>query len=411
MAVSQPDPVPTVVADPAPVRRLVEAHRAITSDLSLNAALDRIVQAACELVGAGGGALGVIGAHAALQQLVHAGIDDETAARIQAGGFPLHDSLSQASRPSLRALISVRGEPFGELYLAEPEAGAFSAEDEELISALAATSGTAIENARLYEDARRSRNWLNASGEIARALLADADVDMLLEVVSRALHVAEADYGALVLPTEDGRLKVTVTVGLGADYFRGLVFEPGNSPMGRAMMTGESRLTDMVPMVNADFENVQNFGPVMIAPLVDAKGLRGAVLLIRTLDRLAFTPRDLDLATTFADQVALALQLNDARADAEGLRVLEERHRIAEDLHDNVMQRLFAAGMGLQRVADGGLEPNLAARLRRHIVELDETIDEIRTQVFGLRHGGDGPLQRERSRFPRVDLGSGTNPI
>jgi GAF domain-containing protein len=389
-------------------RRLTQAHRAITSDLSLDAMCARIVQAACELVSAQCGALVLFGTDGGFSQFAHSGMDNDAVARIRAEGTPPHDS---PLRGFLRVPIRVRDEEFGELYLSEPAAGGFSDEDEELVTSLAATTGTALENARLYEDARRSRDWLNASGEIARALLADADVDMLLEVVSRALHVAEADYGALVLPTEDGRLRVTVTVGLGADRFRGVVFEPGQSPMGRAMMTGESLLMpEMMPLAKSGFENVENFGPVMIAPLVDAKGLRGAVLLIRTVDRPAFTPRDLDLATTFADQVALALQLNDARADAESLRVLEDRHRIAEDLHDNVMQRLFAAGMGLQGVAEGGLEPELATRLRRHITELDETIDEIRTQVFGLRHGDGAAAQRTQNRFPRVDRDSGEPP-
>ena len=138
----------------------------------------------------------------------------------------------------------------------------------------------------------------------------------------------------------------------------------------------------------------------MIAPLVDAKGVRGGVLLMRTADRVPFHQRDLDGATTFADQVALALQLNDARADAEFLRVLEDRQRIGDDLHDNVMQRLFATGVGLQRLAEGGLSPADAATLRRHINDLDETIDQIRERVFGLRSGAARPPVGRR--FPRV---------
>ena len=145
----------------------------------------------------------------------------------------------------------------------------------------------------------------------------------------------------------------------------------------------------------------------MIAPLVDAKGVRGAVLLMRTAERLPFHQRDLDHATSFADQVALALQLNDARADAEVLRVLEDRQRIGDDLHDNVMQRLFATGVGLQRLADNGLAPGEAGdRCADTSRELDETIDQIRERVFGLR-SGPAVSQRAAHRFPRATHSEG----
>jgi signal transduction histidine kinase len=141
----------------------------------------------------------------------------------------------------------------------------------------------------------------------------------------------------------------------------------------------------MTRMATPGFDNVHNFGPAIMAPLVDANGVRGAVLLMRTADRLPFTSRDLDQATTFATQVALALEFNDARAHAEELRALEVRHSIAQNLHDNVMQRLFATGVGLQQLAESPLPPEVAARLQQSVDDLDETIDAIRTQVFGLR--------------------------
>jgi signal transduction histidine kinase len=156
----------------------------------------------------------------------------------------------------------------------------------------------------------------------------------------------------------------------------------------------------MTTLANDDFVNAFRYGPLMLAPLVDARGVRGAVLLMRTVGRVPFHQRDLDSATTFADQVALALQLNDARADAEMVHVLEDRQRIGDDLHDNVIQRLFATGVGLQRLADGGLSPDDAATLRRHINDLDETIAQVRDRVFGLRSGL--TQSRPQRRFPRV---------
>ncbi|HEV7204057.1 MAG TPA: GAF domain-containing protein [Jatrophihabitans sp.] len=400
MPIAEATPAGPSSTAPGRLRGLLEAHRLITSEPSLATVLSLIVESACRLVGASSGVLRVISPDGAQEHLVQHGTDDETAARISAYPGPRGTARSLY----LQVPIEVRGELFGELHLATPEGGRFSVEDEELIDALVAVAGTAVANARLYEDARRSRDWLNASGEIARALLAEADVDLLMEVVSRALHVAEADYGALVLPTEDGRFRVAVTVGRGAEEFQDLVFTPESSPMGRAMLSGQSLLlSDMTLIAKPEFENIHGFGPVMLAPLVDAKGLRGAVVLMRTQGSLGFTPRELDLATTFADQVALALDLDDARADAEWLRVLEDRHRIAQDLHDNVMQRLFATGMGLQGLAASGLPADLEERLSRHITDLDETIDEIRTRVFGLRSADVRAAIRPPRRFPRVD--------
>jgi GAF domain-containing protein len=299
--------------------------------------------------------------------------------------------------------IRVRGALFGLLYVAEPQGAAFDAEDEELLTAFAAAAGTAIENARLYDDARRSRDWLNAAGEIARALLADADENALLEVVSRALYVAEADYGSLIVPTQDGRLEVAVVVGLGAQEWQGHVFDPQNSDVGRAIARGESRLIrDLTEVASPEYQNVYHYGPAMLAPLIDAQGVRGAVMLIRNAERPGFTTKELDLASTFADQVALAFQLNDARADAESLRALEDRHRIAQELHDNVMQRLFAIGVGLDGVAHGQLPADVVERLRGYVTELDATIDEIRDRVFGLRSENPAGLAPRQHRFPRV---------
>jgi GAF domain-containing protein len=417
------------VAGAGRLRGLLDAHRAITDDLALAPLLDRIVATACELVGAKYGAIGVLGEDGMIEHFVYHGMDARTVARIgrlpkgrgllgaalAAPGVVRLDDLTTDDRaaglpagyPAMRAFMGVpirsRGVRFGELYLADPQPAKFTADDEELVVSFAGTAGRAIENARMYEDARRSRDWLNASGEIARALLADADVEVLLDVVSRSLRVAEADYAALVLPTDDGRMRVAVAKGLGAEFFQGHVFDPAESTLGKAILAAESfRTHDMTLWANLEFDNRFGFGPAMIVPLLDAQGSRGVVLLMRTADRVPFTARDVELASTFAAQVALALELNDTRADAEWVRVLEDRHQLAQDLHDNVMQRLFATGVGLQSMASQPLDEPVLERLRRYIQELDETIDEIRDRVFGLRGDAASDLARPRNRFPHV---------
>jgi GAF domain-containing protein len=399
---------------------LLDAHRVITSDLTLPTMLDRLVAAACELVGVPGGLLGVLDdedgfAHVIRYGATDTAVDDLTDASprtlaesprpvridpaVRVGGQAPEDRPPNAG---LAVPVRVRGEAFGLIYLPEPSGRLFDTADEELLAAFAAAAGTAIENARLYEDARRSRDWLNASGEIARALLADADEDTLLDVVSRALFVAEADYGSLILPTADGRLEVAVVVGLGADDWRGHVFDPQNSEVGQAIAHGESRLIRDLPELAAPgYQNIHHYGPAMIAPLIDAQGVRGAVLLIRAAGRERFTATDLDLASTFADQVALAFQLNDARADAEALRALQDRHRIARELHDHVMQRLFAIGVGLDGLMQGQLPDDTRERVRAYVRELDETIEEIRARVFGLRSGTPPRVPRGHHYLPR----------
>lgn len=421
---------------PEKLTQLLVAQRTVTDEQSLQQVLDAVVRAGCELVDAQYGALAVFDQDGVLAQFRHRGIDEATAALLgtrphgvgllgavlgeagvvrlddlttdpRHGGFPAH-------HPVLRSFLGVpirSGADSVELYLADPAPGRFTAADEELLRILAATAATAIDNARRYDDARRSRDWLTASGEITRALLAEADDVVLLDVVSRALDVAEAEFAALILPTDDGRLRVTVAKGVGADDFRGHVFDPTGSPMGKAIVAAESiRTHDMTLWANVDFDNLWGYGPAMIAPLVDAQGSRGAVLVMRTVGRPPFSPSEVELASMFAAQVAVALELNDRRAAAERLRGVETRHRIGRDLHDNVIQRLFAVGVGLQSVDTPDLPAEAADKLARYVADLDDTVEQIRTRVFGLQGEPDDEAEATPRwhRFPRLPAGGGT---
>ncbi len=215
-------------------RRLLEAHHRISDDLSLASVLDQTVGAACELVGAQYGALGIVAADGSIEHVAQRGLDErsvERVGRLPRGGGLLGASLSTpgpvrlddlttdaryyatpTARPTMRSFLAVpirgHGVTLGELYVADPLAGRFDAEDEDLVVSLAATAGNAVENSRLYDDAQRSRDWLNASGEIARALLADDDEEVLLDVVTRALSIAEADLACLILPTDNQHLRL-----------------------------------------------------------------------------------------------------------------------------------------------------------------------------------------------------------
>ena len=411
-----------VIAAQGRLRGLLRANQSFVGSLTLPVLLDRIVRAACELTRARYGAIGVIDpVGGGLEEFVYVGIDDATAAQIghlpegkgllgaliedprpirlrrmtdddRSAGFPEHHP---AMTSFLGVPILVRGEVFGNLYLTEREGGEFSTEDEELVTALAVTGGVAIQNARLYDEAQRRQEWLQASTEIAQQLLSAHGEEPLRLIARQACHVADADVATVVLPTADGtRLIVEVATGLGADELVGLTTPIEGTLVGLAFQSGRPML---VADVNEDelhtvhLSEVVPVGPVMVLPLGGSHHVRGALVIGRLRGHRRFADADLDMATTFAHHAAIALELADARADQQRILLLEERDRIARDLHDHVIQRLFALGLTVQSVANAVSDRAPAARLDQVVVDIDETIRQTRTSIFQLR----GPLGPE----------------
>jgi signal transduction histidine kinase len=438
-----------VLAAQGRLRGLLAANRMITVDLELPVVLRRIVEAACQLVNARYGALGVLapGGHG-LEQFIHVGIDDETAAQIgplptgkgllgaliddphpirlrtmtddvRSTGFPPHHP---AMSSFLGVPIRVRDAVFGNLYLAEAATGEFTAEDEELVTALAATAGVAIENARLFARAERRQSWLQASTRITRQLLSTQGEDPLQLIADQARQIAEADVVTVVLPTPDRqRLMVEVASGQNADELTGFSYPVANTLAGLAFETGQPALVGDVTDQTAYYVHMSelvSIGPMMVVPMVGAQRTRGALALARLHGRHRFDDSDLEMATTFANHAAVALELADARSDQQRMVLLEDRDRIARDLHDHVIQRLFATGLTAQSIAASlGRDPR-ADRLEKVVTDVDETIRQIRTTIFQLR-GQLGPQTgTARSRVlavvaevspllkfePRVDL-------
>lgn len=403
------------------LRALLRANQAVVSDLTVAALLRRTVQAACELAHARYGALGVIDpAGGGLEQFVHVGVDEDTEARIghlpegkgllgalitdphpirlaamtgdpRSVGFP-------AGHPQMTGFlgvpIRVRNEVFGNLYLTERESGEFTAEDEELVSALAATAGVAIENARLYEEARRRQDWLEASTAVTQQLLSAEGEDPLRLIARQARQIADADVVTVVLPAPDGqRLVVEVAAGEGADELTALTSPIENTLVGLAFNSGQPVLVDDMDEnqpYTVHLSEVVPVGPVMVLPLGGSQRVRGALVIGRLRGRHRFTAADLEMATTFANHATVALELADARTDQQRIVLLEDRDRIARDLHDHVIQRLFAIGLSVQSVAAGLVADEPAARLTRAVSEIDETIRQTRTSIFQL-HGPLGP--------------------
>lgn len=401
------------------LRRLLHANRSIVQELSLPAVLRRIVDTARDVAGARYAALGVIGADGLLEQFLHVGmaedvvhaigelpkgrgvlgalIEDPQPIRLpriaddpRSSGFP-------AGHPPMTTFLGVpirsRDAVFGNLYLTDrTDGGAFTAEDEELVLALAATAGVAIENARLYEESRRRQEWLRASGEISRQLLdPEADYsDTLRRITTSVKRLAAADVVTLVLPTEEEahQLQVVVATGAAERDLIGLRYPKADSIAWQAMQHGHGfrvEAADHQPEIYVHLRRYVPVSQVMALPLRGETGPRGAIVAGRIVPHPPFSDADLDMAETFAGQAAIALELSDARADQQRLGVLEDRDRIARDLHDHVIQRLFAAGLSLQSIAATVEEEAVAGRLTRTVEELDDTIRQIRTTIFALQ--------------------------
>jgi len=402
------------------LRALLRAIETVAGDLALEVVLRNVVEAACDLANARYGALGVIGHDGGLEQFIHVGIDEVTAARI--GNLPqgkgllgalisdprpirlrhmIDDERSTGFPPNhppmdsfLGVPIHVRGDVYGNLYLADSAKGEFSAEDEELVIALALAAGTAISNARLYHDSRVQQRWLEASVEIGAQMLSAAGEDPLRLIARRAIDIADADLVSLGLITPDGgSVIVEVAFGDRSDELVGRRFALSATLAGRAIEQNTPIL-----MVNASagdnppshLSSVVDAGPIMVLPLRGTGQPRGVLSIVRVRGRQAFSSTDLAMAAGFAAHASVALELSDSRASEQKLVLLEDRDRIAMDLHDHVIQELFAIGLSLEGVAAqlGGPSSNverLAGRVRQSVEDIDRTIRRIRTSIFELR--------------------------
>jgi signal transduction histidine kinase len=301
--------------------------------------------------------------------------------------------------------IRIRDEVYGNLYLTEKRSGAaFDEEDEILVTALSAAAGVAIENARLYDEAHRQQQWLAASSEVTRRLLAGAAVDEVLSFVThQTLEMTAADVVVLALPSDDRQiLMVSHTAGAPAQPALGLRLPTESSISGKVLATGQ-------PMTVEDFRHdprasrvareALDLGPAILLPLGDAGNVRGVLAVGRVPGSMPLPRQATELAMTFAAQAGIALELAERREDAERLSVFEDRDRIARDLHDQVIQRLYASGMKLQGTLPLITRPLVGERVSSVVDDLDQTITDIRAAIFSLQaRGRDLPGLRAKVR-------------
>ncbi|MFC8348495.1 GAF domain-containing protein [Streptomyces sp. NPDC057280] len=417
------------------VHSLLEAVLSVGRELDLEQALRSIVEAAAVLVDARYAALGVIGSDGKRLSAFHTvGVDEEQIARI--GPYPEgHGILGElitnpqplrlaklsehpasygfpAHHPPMNTFlgvpIRVRDQVFGNLYLTEKRGGAqFDEEDESVLSTLAVAAGVAIDNARLYEESRLRERWLRASAEITHGVMSGIERGEVLRVIAeRAREITTAVLALVAVPVEGtGSLTVELAIGEAAEAYRGLLAPADDGLIGRAFTSG-------VPATIADVSRdtwtaavpsgVTGLGPGVAVPIGTGEGVRGVVLLVREAGHPAYSGREIEPLQAFAAQAAVAMELADRRRDAAQIAVLQDRDRIARDLHDLAIQRLFATGMTLQSAGRFIDHPEASKRVLRAVDDLDETIKIIRSTIFGLRAREDTPGSGLRARVVRV---------
>ncbi|MGW7599817.1 sensor histidine kinase [Streptomyces antimycoticus] len=413
------------------IHTLLDAVLAIGSDLELEVVLQRIVESAVSLVDAEYGALGVLGEEGTIKQFLTVGIDEETIAEI--GHYPRGEGIlgllirhpeplrlaNLARHPSsvgfpsghppmtsfLGTPIKVREQVFGNLYLTEKQGAAeFDADDEAVLRTLAAAAGVAIDNARLYDDARRRQRWLAASNELTRSLLSGTEPAAVLESFTATLReMAGADLVTLAVSVGDsGELVIEAASGTCAEDARGLVLGPATLAA-KVFASGETITSDAVSAdarATGGSAAIVELGPAFFVPLGTRDHVRGVLQVANIPGGPVFTDAVIDMVIGYGNQAAVALEVAEHRQDADRMLVLNDRDRIARDLHDLVIQRLFAGALTLQsalgRLAD---RPQVGERVQRVVDDLDDTIKVIRSTIYSL-----GEQERSRSEGLRARL-------
>jgi signal transduction histidine kinase len=408
---------------------LVEAMLVVTSDLDLDTTLRTIVHTAIHLVDARYGALGVRGSGHDLVAFIYEGIDDEMRERIghlpEGRGVlgvliddpkPIRlDDIAQhpdsvgfpPNHPPMRAFLGVpvriRDEVFGNLYLTQKADGQpFGEDDEVLVEALAAAAGIAIQNARLYEQSKARQSWIEATRDIATTLLSGADPAAVFQLIAgEALKLADAQAALVAVPVDSdlpsadvGDLLITETAGELASSIQAPTMPVRGTPVGKVFLDRTPQRFDKFEIGVAELSP----GPALVLPLRATDKVAGVLIALRHDGATPFSQDEEEMMAAFVDQATLAWQLATTQRLARELDVLTERDRIARDLHDHVIQRLFAVGLALQGTIPRARSAEVQQRLSEYIDDLQAVIQEIRTTIFDL-HGPAGGATRLRQRL------------
>jgi two-component system, NarL family, sensor histidine kinase DevS len=398
---------------------LLEAGLTLASELSLPIVLQRIVDLAAQVTDARYAAMGVIGDGDDLVEFITTGLSARQRRAI--GPLPrgrgilgllIHEPAPvrittiaehpksvgfPANHPPMRSFlgapVQAMGRVFGNIYLTDKRtADSFSKEDEESLVILATQAGVAIANATLYEETRRRERWLDALREITGEMLAGSDAESLATgIAERARELAGADAASILTESSvPGQLVVAAAVGAQAAQVRGQSVPAARSISGDVMKSGATLVTDDASAHRDAYQPIIRLGrvgPAIFVPLRAQSGATGTLMVANSTGGRRFDPQTVRLVETFADQASVAMQYARAQADVRRVGLMDERERIAKELHDGVIQSLFAVGMGLQSTALMTGSPEQAARIEGAVSELDKVIRDLRNYIFGLRPG------------------------
>lgn len=407
------------------LRDLLRATTTVVERLDLEVVLRRIVEAAMALVGARYGALGVITPDgSALERFIHVGVDPSTVAHIghlptgkgllgavitdhapirlehltadpRSAGFPAHHPDMDSF---LGVPIRVGDHVYGNLYLTQGADGAFTPDDQELVVALAATAGIAIENARLYDLTRAREAWSATTADVMAAMLEATGEDVLEVIAEHVGALIDVDQVAVAVPHGSDELRITTVHGASADQWRGQIIPSAGTLASRALATRRAASVDGQAGMT---DGRRELGPTVAIPLFAGDEPLGVLTVSRRPHSPAFTPADLDMAFAFAGQAGVAIEVVRAREDRRRLDQARDRARIARDLHDHVIQRLFGAGLSLQAVS-ATVDAEASAAIETQVDAVDAAIKDIRTVIFALGSGDRAQSRRPRDRMLNV---------
>src|SRR3954469_8774528 len=410
----------SVARGQARVQHLLDAFLSVSTGLDLPSTLRRIVEAATDLVDARYGALGVLRKGNGLAAFIHVGIEDDLAALMGAlpegkgvlgqlisepyplripdlgqhpasVGFPPHHPPMKSF---LGVPVLVRGEVFGNLYMTEKRHGEFTAEHEAVLTALAGAAGIAIDNAHLYEESEGRRRWLSAIADVRAALLdAPSAGAALVLIAERLIELTEAEVTWLLLGPEadTGTYTIAAQSRRGSRDLTGERTSAAANPVLAAVEAAGRVVT--LDLSTVEFENrgpVGEWGPCIAIPLRGTHAQSAVVIACRRAGAEPFDDSVLPLVTAFADQATASLDMAARQLLSHQLDVYADRDRIARDLHDHVIQRVFASGLALQAVLPRIPDARVRDRISFVVEQLDETVRDIRTTIFDLHTTDDG---------------------
>ena len=404
------------------LRILIDAGIALSSELSLDALLERIVETAAQLTGARYAALGVVDrAGSGLERFLTTGIDDATQAAIgelprgrgilgvvirEAQPLRLHEIADDPrsvgfprNHPPMHTFLGVpirlRGVSYGNLYLTEKEGGGdFTREDEELTQVLAAQAAVAIENARLYESSVRWLRQLESLNEIGNALAAHLELEPLLGIVAQRLReLVDARLVLIALPDTEDALRVAAADGAQADEFVGMRLRLGSSKAGRVLERARSERVDSVlddPEIDQQAARRMGVSTALYVPLIVRDRAIGVIV---AHDKNGGDPRfgddDVRLGESLAARASIAVDLSERVTRDAVRRVVEaqelERKRLARELHDETGQALTSILLGLKSLeqAIGSEEAREGVESLRGLVV--STLQDVRRLAVELR--------------------------